>query len=76
MKVVEHYVLKKFPNVRLPIDIRIFDENQRFFTLDQDYLDDYDPFADLKPNITTVEPFGSSKKTVFLEIILPGKVSW
>jgi hypothetical protein len=73
MKIIEDYILKKYKNARPPFDIRILDHEDALVTLDQDYVEEYDPFNGKNLNVTTAEPINSSEITVTLRIFLPSK---
>lgn len=67
IKIIEQLILKKCGNLTRPLDLRIFNpEFNGFVTLDQDYLDAYDPFCSRNAS-------NSSPTIIRLELRLPSK---
>ncbi|CAF4490180.1 unnamed protein product [Rotaria sp. Silwood1] len=69
-KHVEDFILNKCKNFKHPFDIQIYDKDDDFVTLDDDYLKDYDPFKAKTIDTTTVQPINSPTPTVVVQIIL------
>ncbi|CAF3564871.1 unnamed protein product [Rotaria sordida] len=69
-KDIENFIVKKCKNFKPPFDIQIFDEDNDFVTLDDDYLEDYNPFKAKTIDTTTVQPTNSSIPTVIVQIIV------
>ena len=67
IKIIEEYILKKCGNATCPIDLRIYDPNAGFVTLDQDYLVEYDPF---NSQISSNSP----STIIKIEVRLPSKI--
>ena len=72
-KDIDDFLLKKYPNYKLPFNIKIRDQHHGYVTSDNDYLEEYNPFDHEKKNATMVQPINSSEKTVRLRVTLPGK---
>ncbi|CAF4790884.1 unnamed protein product, partial [Rotaria sp. Silwood2] len=61
---------KKCKHFKPPFDIHIRDKQDDFVTLDDDYLEDYNPFTPTTIDITSVQPSNTSTTTVLLQVIL------
>jgi hypothetical protein len=72
-KDIETFILKKYTNSKPPFDIEILDQHHGYVTLDDDYLEEYNPFDVEKKDTTTVQPINSSEPSVTLRVTLPGK---
>ncbi|CAF4356143.1 unnamed protein product [Rotaria sp. Silwood2] len=69
-KDIENFILKKCKNFKPPFDIQIYDKDDDFVTLDDDYLEDYSPFKATTIDTTTVQSTNSPTPTVIVQIIL------
>ncbi|CAF2773324.1 unnamed protein product [Rotaria sp. Silwood2] len=69
-KDIENFILKKCKNFKPPFDIQIYDKDDDFVTLDDDYLEDYSPFKATTIDTTTVQSINSPTPTVIVQIIL------
>lgn len=71
MQDLKDLILKRY-NISSPLDIRILDKYDGLVTLDQDYLNEYNPFGDENLNLNTVQSEKSLETTVKLRLFLPG----
>ncbi|CAF4915849.1 unnamed protein product [Rotaria sp. Silwood1] len=69
-KDIEAFILKTYECVKLPFDIEIRDQYDGFVTLDDNYIDDYNPFNPNATVTTGVQPTNSATPTLILQIIL------
>ncbi|CAF4848064.1 unnamed protein product, partial [Rotaria sp. Silwood1] len=69
-KDIEAFILKTYECVKLPFDIEIRDQYDDFVTLDDNYIDDYNPFNPNATVTTGVQPTNSATPTLILQIIL------
>src|SRR5690349_16391005 len=72
MQTVVDFILKKYKKLFPPFDIRIFDQSDGLVTLDQDYLDEYNPFLDENFNLTTTQSVNPLELRVQLRVFLSG----
>ena len=69
---VEAFVLKKYSNAKAPLDIQILDQHGDYVTLDDDYLEEYNPFAIEQTDASTVQSVKLSERIVILRVTLSG----
>ncbi|CAF1031254.1 unnamed protein product [Rotaria sp. Silwood1] len=69
-KDIEAFILKTYECVKLPFDIEIRDQYDGFVTLDDNYIDDYNPFNPNATVTTGVQPTNSATPTLILQVIL------
>jgi hypothetical protein len=69
---INDYILKKGSEFKPPFDIRILDQSDSYVTLDNDFLEEYNPFGSDTLQTTTAQSTTSSERTVRLRVILSG----
>ena len=73
-KIIEAFILQKCKNASAPLEILISDEDDGFVTMDQDYLDEYNPFASENVDGNTTQSISLPATTVKLRVLLPSKL--
>lgn len=74
MKSVMDFISRKYENISRPFDIRIMDQSDGLVTLDQDYLQEYNPFRSEESKSNTPQLAYSAETTVEIQVWLPGKL--
>lgn len=70
---IEAFISQKSENYKSPLNIEIFDEDGDWVTLDNDYLEDYEPFNPKRLNNNTAHSVESKASKVELRVRFLGK---